>query len=522
MTNCPTKKIDSNIVGLSIAEESCIGVLPDDVADSGDQAGGVWYPLEPNEYNDFGAEIETTARTPINSSRQVQKGVVTDLNASGGFSQDVTPKNLNRLTQGFMFADAICRTSTKPINGKAESTVVVVDIEAGSAINVDDGTKFAVGQLIRLSGFAESENNVVTKIATIVANKLTVTATTLVVEAYTVGTLEVVGFEHADGDLTITFADNAVELGSTAGFTDMDYQVGEWIFVGGKEDLNRFSEVSGTNKPGYARIQKVEDNTLTLKEPTWVPLTSTGTGKQVRIFAGDYIRNQKDPSLIKRRTYQIERTLGTDDDGTQSEVLIGAVANELDLKFDNSDKLMCDLSFMALDDELRTGDDGLKPGDRTAKLDGLDAFNTSSNVYQHRLYVYGDEPTPVSNFAFISESNLSINNGASGLKAIGTLGSFEVSVGDFSVSGSLEVYFSSIASVQAVRNNSDVGYNTILALDNMGAVYDIPLLSLGDGRVNVEKDESIMLPLEKQAAENDNGYTMSVTYFGYLPDVAMA
>ena len=507
-------KVDSNIVGLSYAEEATLGVA------SGSE---IWYPLDPNEYDDFGAEIETVARNPINASRQRRKGVVTDLNASGGFQQDLTQTNLTRLMQGFFFADAHERVGNAPLNGAAGSTDVLVDFVAtGSKINVTTGTKYKVGDLLKSTGFVNAANNhPVMRVTAISTNELTVDVT-LVDETWTVGTIEKVGHQYGTGDVGIVLAANVLTITSTVGFADQSYQVGEWIFIGGDLTAEKFTlGASGENAPGYARITAVAANTLTLKEPTFTALTDAGTGDTIRIYSGIFLRNEKTSSLIKRRSYQIERTLGDDGSGVQSEVLVGSVPNEFSLTLESANKAMCGLSFVGTDDETRSGATGVKAGNRDAVLTTEDAYNTSSDVYQQRLFVHGVTPTPTSLFAYVTDATITLNNNATGLKAIATLGSFEVSLGDFEVSGELEVYFATVAAVDAVRNNSDVGFNTILAANNAGLVYDIPLLSLGGGRVTVEKDEPIMLPLEKQAAECDNGYTMAATYFNYLPTIAM-
>jgi hypothetical protein len=522
---CEKFTIDSNVVGLSYALESCIGKLPDVTPDSGDEDGGVWYPLDPNEFSDFGGNVTTTARNPINASRQRKKGVVTDLEASAGFSQDVTQNNLPRLMQGFMFADARERVSTNPINGKAASTIAIAStVASGSKINVGsgDGVEFKAGDILKMSGMVNAANNrsdiIVVSIS---VDELTVSGTLVDETATSASRLEKVGYQFGDAVAGIVFgAGEALTLTRTTGsFITDGYTVGEWIFIGGDDAATQFDN----NAPGFARIEAVATGALTLREPTWTPVTEAAqAGETIQIYFGKFIRNENTTALIRRRSYQLERTLGQDDDGIQSEYIVGAVPNEFTLNLSSADKMTADLSFMALDNQLRDGAIGVKPGSRISLVEE-DAYNTSSDVFQLRLFVTDPlKASPSSLYAKVMEASITINNNASGLKAIGTLGSFDINVGDFEVGGDLEAYFSTIAAVNAVKNNSDVGFNLICSKDNSGFVYDIPLLSLGGGRVEVAKDEPIKLPLETSGAENTFGYTMSATYFSYLPTVAMA
>jgi len=100
------------------------------------------------------------------------------------------------------------------------------------------------------------------------------------------------------------------------------------------------------------------------------------------------------------------------------------------------------------------------------------------------------------------------------------LGAFDTSAGTFEVGGSMTAYFADVAAVQAVRNNEDITLDLILVKDNKGLLFDVPLLALGDGRLSVEQDKAIELPLETNAAESAFGYTLLFQSFAYLPDRA--
>ena len=51
-------------------------------------------------------------------------------------------------------------------------------------------------------------------------------------------------------------------------------------------------------------------------------------------------------------------------------------------------------------------------------------------------------------------------------------------------------------------------------------VWDIPLIALGEGRLNVEQDQPITLPLSMEAAEGGAGHTLLFNEFPYLPNAA--
>jgi hypothetical protein len=512
---CSINKIDSNLTGLAYAEEECLKELP-----GVDGVDAVWYGLEPNSYSDFGGEFSTVARSPIDPSRQNKKGTIVDLDASGGFNIDFTQNNLTRLLQGFFFADAREKASTQALNAAALPITSVT----GSSKTYAAASGLAIfnkaGYLIQAKGFANASNNGVKTVVS-ATGTTTVVSETIVDEASPSANarFNIVGFQGTSADLAIAVTSGIPALISTAlDFTTLPLNLGEWIFIGGDTTTTRFA-----NNIGFARIASISANAIVFDDTTWAPVTEAGTDKTIRMFFGTVIKNEKVPSLIKRRSYNIERQLGEGATSTQAEYLEGAVSNELTLNIPQGDKLNVDLSFVACDNTQRTGevDDEIKEGTRVPAL-GEDAINTSSDIYRIKMSIIDPATSnPSALFGYVSEANISINNGVTPNKAVGVLGAFDTSAANFEVGGSVTAYFTNISATQAVRNNADVGLSIIGASQNAGFVFDIPLLGLGGGRVNVEKDSPITVPLTPAGAENANGYTLLHVSFPYLPNVAM-
>lgn len=503
-------KIDSNVTGLSFAEETTLGVLP---------GTPDWYILEPNGYDDFGGSVATIARNPINAGRQRKKGVVTDLDAAGGFNSDLTQTNLKRLMQGFMFADMREKATINPINGVQEA-VTNVDGTAEEYDMAASADNFTVGELILATGFSEAANNGLKEVTGITGVIGVVVAENLVDEPAppAAATLRAVGVVGAGGDLDVDASGSLPALTSTIlDFTTLGLIPGEWIYIGGDSAALAFA---GAENNGFARINTIAAARLEFDKTDSTMTTEASTTETVQLFFGDVIKNEADPALQIRRSYNLERQLGDDGVGTQSEYLVGAVPGEFTLNVAQADKITIDLSFVATNNEQRTGTLGVKSGNRPTLAESP-AFNTSSDFSRTKLaLVDAADSNPVALFAFVTDFTVSINNNVSPNKAVGVLGAFDVTAGTFEVGGSMTAYFADVTATQAVVNNSDVTQDFIVAKDNAGIAFDIGLIALGDGRASVEQDQAITLPLEVAAGVNKFNHTLLVVFFDYLPTAA--
>ena len=504
-------KQDSNSVGLRYAEETAPGVV---------SGSAVWYPVEPNGYKDMGGQLKLLARDPINASRQRTKGVITDLDASGGFDHDFTQDGLTRLLQGFVFADIKETPTNVPMNEAA----IDLDTVTGSSKTYTFGSgtlggDFAAGDLILVDGCPVTANNGLKTVASTTDTTIVVTQT-CADDTVTAGTVRLVGHQFGAGEVGISSTGLFPRLVRASGaydFSDHGLVVGEWIFIGGDATGLKFATAANN---GFARIRAIDATYLEFDKASGTMATEAAGTLTIQVFYGNVLKNAQDPDEIVRRTYQLERTLGDDGNGVQTEYIVGATPNEMSINIKMADKVTAEFSFLAMDNEQRSGTTGDKDGTRPDLVSG-ECFNTSSDIKSMKLAVIpamGANPTAL--FSYLTEMTITLKNNCKTNKAVAVLGAFDVTTGTFEVGGNLKVYFADTAALAAVRANSDVTFHVAFVKANAGWVFDLPLLALGDGKLDVAKDEAISLPLSFEAAKGAAGHTLLMNEFPYLPALA--
>lgn len=503
----PAEKQDANLVGFYKTREATLGVLP---------ANPVWMTREPNSFDDLGGEYTKVARRPFSPSRQRKKGSVTDLDADGGYNEDLTQNNMQSEFEEFFFADM-------RIPGKLATTAAVAADKKYTVAGAPPGA-FAAGTLLMVSGATNALNNGLKRVTATAANEVTVNE--VLADETFAGLLKIVGFQCASADVSMATGTGVFVLNSTAKvFNKWPLVPGSWVFIGGDAVAERFSD----ELCGYARIAlngiAADGSSLTFDKSTFVPAVNAGTGKTIRLYFSDIVKNEDDPDLIKRFSSTIERTLGRDDVGIQSEYLTGAVANEMTWNSPLANLVNIDMGYVAQKANIRNGTLGplsRAVGATITKALGEDAFNTSSNIF--RLRMAPVDPltlNPLPFFARVTEWSVTVANNVASAKAQGVLGGFDTTVGNFDVDGEFTAYFSTVEAIHAIQCNYDVTFDAIYAKANAGIYMDLPLIGNGGGRLDIEQDAAIMIPIEAAAAESPFGHTALVGWFTYLPDVAM-
>jgi hypothetical protein len=505
--------IDSNSTGLRIAKWPLAG-------DSSDN----WMELEPNSYKDFGAQIKTTPRNPINRNRQRRRGPPTDMDVSGGYQEDLTYFGCQRWFEGLICAEYIEKLSldVATVDGTTNH-----DYEPASG-----GGGFAAGDIIFAEGFTQAANNGV-KLVTGSPGATSVPSSGggLVDETGATGTIAKIGYRFVSGDATIAASGSRWKMHtSTKDFTTLGLTVGEWVFMGG--DAANTGWVTAGNC-GWARIYSIAAHDLVLdKFFSVIPGTSlaidAGTSKTVEIYFGRVLKNALGAS-ITRQLYSIERNLGIPEDGgsdEQAEYLDKVRLDQGVITYNTADKITIDVDTMACNyDAVDAGD--IRDGTRTTVIPGP-AFNTSSNMFFCYLSEYDNGMGTDLLQDFVDASH-TIKNNIKANKALKVFGAKSLSAGTFEVSATLTGYFVETAFNQAVRASGETSHGIGLIGENdgvnVGIVFDMPLITLSDGRLKVAQDEPITIPLTCDASTaidvNPNSdYTFLCNFFDCLPDLA--
>lgn len=485
-------------------------------------ASAVWNLIEPNSFSEASAKFTKVSRSPIRNDRQREKGVLTDLDCAFGFQTDLTQFNTQELQQGLFYA--ALRKKTEFGNGAGVITGVVAASDTFTAASGLDA--FPVGSLVFARNFSKSlGNNGFHRVISSVAGALGV-ATALTDETPSASALLVkVGIQTAAGDIDVDASQAFPALTSTVlDFTTQGFTAGEYIWIGGDDALSFFPGNAVNNC--CARIRTIAANRLTLdKCSKGAMITEAQAGSTIQLFYGRVLKNETG-TLIVRPTYQLERQLNAPDSALpaqiQSEYFTGAVFSQGTMNLNQADKITLEAKFTAADHEPRTGATGLKTGTRPS-IESADAQNSTSDLKRVRLarVISGDE-APTALVSFVESATIDFNNMVDPLKALTVLGAFEMSSGDFTVSGSMNCFFASIDVLTAVRDNLDCTLDLMAFKNNAGWVLDLPLITLSDGSVQVAKDKAIMIPLNFDAASGESidtalDYTAAYTFFDYLP-----
>lgn len=371
-------------------------------------------------------------------------------------------------------------------DGAADSVVTDVNnatqVVTVTAVAPADG-QFRVGHLVRFTGFTNAANNGLFRCSTASTTVPAFTGAGLVAEAVppAAARMKVVGAQGASADITAT----ATGLGSTAlDFTTLGLSVGQWIKIG--DASNAAFQFATAALNDWARITAIGATALTLDNLPSGWTTDSGTGKTIRFFFGDTIKNG-----TTRSSLSIER--GFLDQASPTYILQkGMVAGQMALNFTTEQIITGSFNLRGLSGTQGTSANG-------ASYDAAPTQRVmSANVNVGRIAEAG---SVIASPNFIRAMQVQLDNNLRPITAVGTVGAVELGAGECAVTGSLEAYFGSNALLAKLLAGTVSNLNARAAIDNQAIIVGLPRVTFTGGSPSAAgKNQDITIPLSFQAS----------------------
>lgn len=492
-------RVLTNNTSLQVAVEESVGVLP---------ASPDWELLEPNSIGTYGATITTVAREPISRNRQRRKGTIVDLESAVDFEADLIVSHFDAFIEGFIFANYIG-------NGDRDPSAV-----SATEYTVDSGTTIPDNAIVRGVNFGVEANNGLHLTAG------TSTATTIVAAGLSIeaappaaARVEIAGLEGDVSDITVTVSGSVITIGSTSlDFTTFTGLVaGAFIHIGGTASANRFFDSPSTDNSGFVRVVSVTANTIVVDKAITTFVTDAGTGKQIQIFLGRFVKNvpTNDANFLERSYHFEAEYPGLAANGTDSmySYAKGNFCNSMAVTLPLTAKSTIQFGFIGTDTDNPT-ETRATNADAPTEPSRTGAFNTVSDCTRLRITDV-DETGITTDF---KSATITFNNNVSPEKVLCTLGAAYMNFGNMEVDIEAELMFTDSAVVEAIRNNTTVTMDFGVKNDDGVIMFDIPSMTLGGGNTSYPVNESVLISTSSQAFQDSVlDSSIGISVLPYVP-----
>lgn len=484
---------DANRTQLGVVEEVVLGTTP---------VNPVFETLRVTAVNLDVAKTTITSKE-LRADRKVTDRITTLLESAGDLPQEVSYGAPDTLLRGAMQSEWIFAPVRQNITGAttniSAASATALTVVAPALLASNAGT-FAVGLLVRTSGFVAAGNNALRRAGAGSSGTNIALAGGTIDAAPALGArAKVIGLEGAAGDIAAT----ASGLSSTAlDFTTLGLAAGMWLWVGGPIVGQQFATAANI---GWCRIAAAGGITATALPFDVVPTgwgVDAGAAKTIRAYWGDYIREG-----TTRRSYSIEQQF-QDLVVPTFELAKGMVPIQFELSAPTASIMTCKTTFMGKTGQIPT----------TARFAGAtdlaaptgDVFNTSSNV--GTMLVNG---AVIPNGNFVTALTLSIDNSGRRNNGLGSITSLDIRTGTANITAKLSTYYGDPTILTLVRNSTVASYFlpiTDPTITTRAYLFDLPRIKFGGGDPTVPGlDTDRMLDTDFQALRHATlGYMLHV------------
>ena len=451
---------NSNRTAVGLVLESTIGTTPATPAIKAQRVTSAQFKFA----------IKTQIGKEIRPDRQIVDAIRVGSEPSATLGIEVSHAADFDWIEPAMFNHLTTRYPSAVNNGSGD---VIVSVVLGPVVyTTNNGSVFAVGDLVAASGFTNSGNNgIFVGITGSTTNALEITNAAAVAETPQAGArLKKVGWQAASAGIAAT----ATGLTGVTGITGL--VKGDWIKIGGTAAASQFA-TAGDN--GWARLSANQSGgTLTFDifpSSSWA--ADVGTGKTIQVFVGEYAR----PGLTYF-TYTFEEQFQDVQSGTEYHYYKGMVLSKVTLNAKAQDLLTGSLEYRGIESEIDT----VRFAGATDVIAPSFGLMTGSAAGA-KCFINGAAPTGLN---VITATEVTIDNTLRTQIAVGSDAPIGIGVGRTDVKGKLSFYYGDQTVLDNLRNNIAVGLALISGSgdDTFGRqaiLIDMPRIKFLDGDVTV-------------------------------------
>jgi hypothetical protein len=467
-----------------------------------------WFNLQPNSYGDFGSSIKKVPRSPISKNRQLQKGMLVDLDSAMPFESDVTKDVID------VFLEGIFMSTAKHSGGTGVALFRPTAVTA-TGYTVAASGALANNVLVFARGFCTAANNGL-KLLAGTSTGTEIKTTGLVAEASppSNATVEVAGYQGATGDITMDGSGNLTS--TTLNFTTLGLNVGQWIWLGGDTATAALSFANSAYR-GFARIKTIAANLLTLERRSWtVGALDNGATKTIHIYFSRWCRNVAiDHADFKTPSYAFEVTYPNLGAGpvAEYEYPLGNRIDETVFNLPLASKAT--VNFGMIGTNTADPKTARETGPSTA-LNPVTNLGVSTATDIMRLRMSNVDETGIS--TDFTSLKITLKNNCEPEKQLGTLGAVLINVGKFEVMVEADVIFTSDQVIKGIRDNRTCALDVAMRNADFGALLDVTSMTLDEGDRKFETNKSVGISAKTTGFQDAIlGYTASLSVFPYLP-----
>lgn len=429
-------------------------------------------------------DIDVKRSNELRSDRMNSDLIQSSARNNGGLNFEMSYPLYRTFFDEFLAA-AICADWTNtPVKHNITSGNEISAVAAGTGVLTvnSGGTSFIAGHLVQASGFTNAANNGIFKVSASTSTSVTLVNASSAAETPPVGArLKVVGWEAASADLTITTAGGNKLNGTATNFVTLGIQVGQHIKIGGDVVGQQFATAADNT---WGIVTAVSATSLTLSNVNSGFAADTGTGKTIRFWFGDMVKNGS-----TKKSFTIER--GFLSQATPSYLThLGNMVTGLNMNLKQGEIITGDFSLIGTSHATSTTSLGTP-----AAASNENIFSATNNVGRIAEY-----DTPIATPSFCRGLSLSLNNNLNPVEQISSMYPADMTFGSFEVKGSLEVYFGDKAIYDRYLGGTNTNLNTRMYSGTRAFCVHIPSMELTSAKPNAGGlNQQIVMPVNFEA-----------------------